>query len=79
MAQPDIVENLTLENINMIRLNATVQPNMQNGVSGASPLRQECSSLTFRASQVYLKTWTGTVSSRFFFVVRCEPVTYLLF
>lgn len=34
MAQPDIVENLTLENIKMIRLNATIQPNMQNGVSG---------------------------------------------
>ena len=31
-AQPDIVDHLTVENVQAIRLNATVQPNMGTGI-----------------------------------------------
>jgi galacturan 1,4-alpha-galacturonidase len=29
---PDIVENVTMQNLQFLRLNSSVQPNMQNGV-----------------------------------------------
>jgi hypothetical protein len=35
--QTDIVENVLMEDLSMVRLPASVQPNMQNGVRPSTP------------------------------------------